>query len=227
MKFLPFILVILRCSFLMRYTGRTGSLIGQIPWVARYVKSLPGFGTDLKRFRTFAMQKFLLRKKGGSGIKDLFYHLVKSSNYATLRFLIFFVPCTSIRLTKQGLRRNQSPLRSHSQTPLSLSLEVSDKLCIVHKTTSSSFLLGSDTTATVLSSLFFYLLRDPKKFEQLRAEVDRFYPRGEEITVKRFGDMDYLDACVNEALRLSPPLPSGSPRRALHPDPSCGKMLGP
>lgn len=86
---------------------------------------------------------------------------------------------------------------------------------------------GSDTTATVLSSLFFYLLRDPEKLERLRAEVDKFYQRGEEITTKHFGEMHYLDACINEALRLSPPVPSGSLRAALHPDPSRGKVLGP
>lgn len=91
----------------------------------------------------------------------------------------------------------------------------------------SSFWLGSDTTSTVLASLFFYLLQHPKKFGQLRAEVDRFYPRGEEITVKHFSEMDYLEACINEALRLSPPVPSGSQRAALHPDTSRGKMLGP
>lgn len=45
--------------------------------------------------------------------------------------------------------------------------------------------------------------------------------------MEHFGEMDYLEACINEALRLSPALPSGSPRAALHPDPSCGKMLGP
>lgn len=90
-----------------------------------------------------------------------------------------------------------------------------------------SFRLGSDTTATVLSSLFFYLLRDPEKFKRLRAEIDRFYPRGENITVDYFGEMNYMEACINEALRLSPPVPSGSQRSALRPDPSCGKMLGP
>ena len=79
----------------------------------------------------------------------------------------------------------------------------------------------------MLSSLFFYLLQDRKKFEQLRAEIDRFYPRGEQITTEHFGEMDYLEACINEALRLLPPVPSGSPRSTLHPDPSRGKMIGP
>ena len=91
----------------------------------------------------------------------------------------------------------------------------------------SHFRSGSDTTATALSSLFFYLLRDPEKFKRLRAEIDKFYPQGEEITTEHFGEMRYLEACVNEALRLSPAVPSGSQRSALRPDPSRGKMLGP
>ena len=108
-----------------------------------------------------------------------------------------------------------------------LSLQVSEILPILHDITPLSLLLGSDTTSTVLASLFFYLLRDKEKFEQLRTEIDRFHPRGEEVTVEHFGKMDYLEACINEALRLSPALPSGSPRAALHPDPSRGKVLGP
>lgn len=138
-----------------------------------------------------------------------------------------FLPCTSIRLTKRASRGNRSPLRLHCRILPSSSSEVSDHLRIVHTVVPLSFRLGSDTTSTVLASLFFYLLRDEEKFIQLRAEIDRFYPRGEKITVERFGEMDYLDACVHEALRLSPALPSGSPRAALHPDPSRGKMLGP
>jgi len=166
---------------------RVGSLIGHIPWVGRYVKIIPGIGMDLKRFRDFALQRFLLRKKGGSGQKDLFYHLADEA----------------------GIEKEPIP------TPIALS---DAALVIVG---------GSDTTATVLSSLFFYLLQDPKKFEKLRAEIDRFCPRGEQITVKHFGEMGYLEACINEALRLSPAVPSGSPRAALHPNPSHGKMLGP
>lgn len=166
---------------------RTATLIGHIPWVGMYVKNLPGVGMDLKRFRAFAMQRFLLRKDEGSGQKDLFYHLADEA----------------------GVEKEPVP------APVALS----DSALVV--------IAGSDTTATVLSSLFFYLLEDPEKFQQLRAEVDKFYPRREGITVDHFGEMEYLEACINETLRLSPPVPSGSPRAALHPDSSRGKMLGP
>lgn len=127
---------------------------------------------------------------------------------------------------RQAPRNNRFLLHSRSRIHHSLLLQVSKQ---PHYATRhhSNFLLGSDTTATVLSSLFFYLLQDPEKFRRLRAEIDGFYSRGEEITVKYFGEMNYLEACIHEALRLSPPVPSGSQRSALHPDHSRGKMLGP
>lgn len=86
---------------------------------------------------------------------------------------------------------------------------------------------GTDTTKSVLCSLFFYLLRNPEKLAELRGEIDRFYPAGEAVSSKHFQEMTYLDACINEALRLSPGVPSGSPRDAgPDPDPSKGRTFG-
>jgi len=165
---------------------RTAALLGQVPWLSRCVKAIPGVGMNLKHFRAFAMERFRLRKDEGTKRKDLFYHLADEA----------------------GLEKQ----------PISTPVALSDASLVI--------VAGSDTTATVLASLFFYLIRDREKFERLRAEIDRFYPRGE-ITTKYFSEMNYLEACINEALRLSPPVPSGSQRAALHPDPSRGKMLGP
>lgn len=86
---------------------------------------------------------------------------------------------------------------------------------------------GSDTTKTVLSSLFFYLLSNPEKLAKLREEIDRFYPPAESLSSKHFQEMSYLDACINEALRLSPAAPSGSQRDVgPNPDPSKGRKFG-
>jgi len=86
---------------------------------------------------------------------------------------------------------------------------------------------GSDTTRTVLSSLFFYLLSHPENLARLREEIDRFYPRGEPLSSKHFQKMIYLDACINEALRLSPGVPDGSPRDVgQNPDRSKGRTFG-
>ena len=86
---------------------------------------------------------------------------------------------------------------------------------------------GSDTLKAVLSSLFYYLLCNQEKLDKLREEVDRFYPPGDSLSSEHFQGMSYLDACINEALRLSPPVPSGSQRDAgPNPDPSKGRSFG-
>ena len=87
---------------------------------------------------------------------------------------------------------------------------------------------GSDTTKTVLASLFFYLLSNPEKLAKLRDEIDHFYPPGESLSSKHSQEMVYLDACINEALRLAPVAPSGSQRDVgQNPDTSKGKTFGP
>ncbi|KAI0313023.1 cytochrome P450, partial [Amylostereum chailletii] len=85
---------------------------------------------------------------------------------------------------------------------------------------------GSDTTATALSVLLFYLLRHREAYKRLQDEVDAAFPNGEEPTnVSKLAQMDWLNGCLNEALRLQPPVPSGSQRRV---DVGHGpKILGP
>lgn len=85
---------------------------------------------------------------------------------------------------------------------------------------------GSDTTATTLTGLWYYLLGDPERFERLRNEVDTYFPPGEEpLDFTRMVNMPYLNACINETLRLLPPTLQGSLR--CTPPGSGGKLMGP
>jgi cytochrome P450 len=57
---------------------------------------------------------------------------------------------------------------------------------------------GSDTTAVVLSNLFFFLMSNRQAFALLQAEVDKFYPPDEDgLSTKFLGDMPYLSACMS------------------------------
>jgi cytochrome P450 len=56
---------------------------------------------------------------------------------------------------------------------------------------------GSDTTATTLTALLYYLLLDPLKFGRLKNEVDAYFPPGEEpLDFTRMAGMPYLNACM-------------------------------
>ncbi|KAJ7575924.1 cytochrome P450, partial [Mycena floridula] len=71
---------------------------------------------------------------------------------------------------------------------------------------------GSDTTAGTLTILWYFLLKNPISHRRLLDEIDqRLSPAGDNF-VGSLARMPYLDACMNEALRLYPPAMSGSPR---------------
>ena len=56
---------------------------------------------------------------------------------------------------------------------------------------------GSDTPATALSNLWYFLLRHPECAEQLRKEIDAAFPPGEDVMdFSRHAEMPYLNACM-------------------------------
>ncbi|RPD52782.1 cytochrome P450 [Lentinus tigrinus ALCF2SS1-7] len=73
---------------------------------------------------------------------------------------------------------------------------------------------GSDTASSCLTSIFFTLLTHPRCYAQLQAEIDKCYPAGEDpCETMHHRDMAYLNAAINEALRLFPPVMTSSPRK--------------
>jgi cytochrome P450 len=68
---------------------------------------------------------------------------------------------------------------------------------IVHSDGIVAVVGGSDTVATALTGLWYYLLLEPAKFNRLRNEVDIYFPGGEEPSdVTRMVSMPYLNACM-------------------------------
>lgn len=84
---------------------------------------------------------------------------------------------------------------------------------------------GSDTTATTLTCLFYSLMANKVAYRRLQAEVDKYYPPGEDPCATTYhASMKYLTAVIQEALRLYPPVLSGSQRAV--PKGSGGKAVG-
>ena len=62
---------------------------------------------------------------------------------------------------------------------------------------------GADTTASALSSLFWYLLSDTQSYKLLQAEIDRIYPPGEDaLDVSKHEELKFLNACMYVRISL-------------------------
>ncbi|KAF1973408.1 cytochrome P450 ClCP1 [Bimuria novae-zelandiae CBS 107.79] len=71
---------------------------------------------------------------------------------------------------------------------------------------------GTETTATVLSGITYYLHRNPQKLARLQAEVRNAFESIDNISMMKLSQMRYLCACVEEGLRVYPPVPGIIPR---------------
>ncbi|KAF8200339.1 cytochrome P450 [Pholiota molesta] len=77
---------------------------------------------------------------------------------------------------------------------------------------------GSDTVATAMSSAIYFLLANPEKYKRLQTEIDAAFDEHEipdiisssKKTPKHYSDvlgrLSYLNAVINESLRLYPPV---------------------
>ncbi|KZL86076.1 cytochrome p40 monooxygenase [Colletotrichum incanum] len=73
---------------------------------------------------------------------------------------------------------------------------------------------GSETTATALTAIIFYLLRNPDPMEKLVQEVRTSFKSPAEITGDSVTGLTYLNSVIEEGLRLFPPLAIGLPRES-------------
>ncbi|KAF2656844.1 benzoate 4-monooxygenase cytochrome P450 [Lophiostoma macrostomum CBS 122681] len=77
-------------------------------------------------------------------------------------------------------------------------------------------LTSTDTTASTLCGLFFYLAHNPRVLAKATAEVRATFESAEEIVHgAKLSGCKYLRACSDEALRLTPPAPGELPREVL------------
>lgn len=75
---------------------------------------------------------------------------------------------------------------------------------------------GSETTANAEIFLLMLLAKNPEKLKKLHAEIDRCYPDAkQETTAESSPEMPYLQACIDETMRLYAAMASGSPRETV------------
>ncbi|KXH65979.1 cytochrome P450 [Colletotrichum salicis] len=75
---------------------------------------------------------------------------------------------------------------------------------------------GSETTATLLTATSFLLLSNPEAYQKVVEEVRSSFSDPSEITLLSVNKLPYMLACLDEALRVFPVVPSWLPRRVTH-----------
>ncbi|KAF1950336.1 cytochrome P450 [Byssothecium circinans] len=82
----------------------------------------------------------------------------------------------------------------------------------VESTYQMLIIAGSETTATALTGTINHLAQNHAKLAKLAHEIRSKFQSIDEIDNKATRDLHYLNACINEGLRLCNPIPAGLPR---------------
>lgn len=77
---------------------------------------------------------------------------------------------------------------------------------------SLSSVAGSETTASLLSGMTMWLMKTPHAYKKLTEEIRTTFATAEDMHFLQLQDMPYMNACIDEALRIFPPLPTGLAR---------------
>ncbi|OAR03136.1 hypothetical protein LLEC1_06591 [Akanthomyces lecanii] len=81
-------------------------------------------------------------------------------------------------------------------------------------TTPTVIIAGSETTATTLSGLAFNLKNNPEAHQTLLDEIRGTFASEQEISMKSAANLQYLQACIHETLRIYPPVAETPARRS-------------
>ncbi|KAL1857489.1 hypothetical protein Daus18300_010354 [Diaporthe australafricana] len=84
---------------------------------------------------------------------------------------------------------------------------------------------GTETTATLVSGLTYLLCKNPDKMKRLAEEIRSLSQ--DELNDESLPNLQYLGACIQEALRCYPPAPAGGAARITPPEGNviCGEYV--
>lgn len=72
---------------------------------------------------------------------------------------------------------------------------------------------ATETTSALMSALTYLLCQNPDKMKKLVREIRGSFKSTEDMTTITLPPLEYLQMCIEEALRVYPPVPGGLPRR--------------
>lgn len=71
---------------------------------------------------------------------------------------------------------------------------------------------GGETTSTFLAGTTYFLLKNPSTMRKLTSEIRMAFPSYGSINAQEAQRLPYLQAVINEGLRIYPPASQGAPR---------------
>ncbi|KAK8107523.1 cytochrome P450 [Apiospora kogelbergensis] len=135
---------------------------------------------------------------------------------ATAGYAPFFNWCTSqIQAKQKTWKHGQEPTDIISW--LIKAFEEKDpsappSTAAMHEDARVVIIAGSETTATTLAAVLFYLCKYPEIYRKLQADVDAALPASESWSYEKAKTVTFIDDLVNETLRLKPAIMSGGYR---------------
>ena len=82
----------------------------------------------------------------------------------------------------------------------------------IEKTAATMIVAGSETTGTLLSGIVSHLIKYSDVMDRLVQEIRSAYTAEDEMTTASLARLPYLEAVIQETLRIAPPVPTGMPR---------------
>lgn len=195
-----------------RYTidSATEFLFGQSVGTLKKTRSEPGFADAFHYAQKAVLTRAML------GPLNIFYRDQKANkcNHICREFARHFVEealyAAEVKKEdkeeRQAGTERQKHIFSHE-----LAWRTSDKERILDELM-NVLLAGRDTTASLLSNLFFMLAKNPAIWDKLRREVASL--QGRPPTYEELRNLKYVQCCMNESLRLHPVVPRNE-REAL------------
>jgi aspirochlorine biosynthesis cytochrome P450 monooxygenase len=86
---------------------------------------------------------------------------------------------------------------------------------------------GSETTATLLSACLYLLCRNPDRMQKITNMIRSEFASNSDLTLRNLKGHEYLNAVLQEALRLYPPAPDSLFRRTHEPAVVVGELIPP
>ncbi|CZT12574.1 hypothetical protein WAI453_005583 [Rhynchosporium graminicola] len=169
---------------------------------------------------------FNLVSSNDKRLKNMFHHRLKraaiDAQFPFLKYLPFVPPIESedFKSMIDGIiAKRRSEIGPPKKDLVQIFVETNDADPIafshlhIHEEMALFMVAGSDTSAVTLTHTYLLLLNNPATMEKLVAEIISAFPsKHDSITFANTQELPYLNACINESMRLRPILVTGLAR---------------